>query len=498
MQILLKLVRLWVVNVTLIAVLLPVQTSDDVRNTVHAAPGDTCQLKWSVVPSPNQGTNQNQLNGLAVVSPNDIWAVGFARVDSDSSKTLIEHWDGQAWSIVPSPNRDAGFNHLQSVSAVSANDVWAAGFTQLQSGFLPLVEHWDGTQWSIIPLPDVGDADLSGITAVSVNDVWAIGGFGETIGHPLVFHWDGVTWARVPVLEPNPPYGGLNDLKVLGPDNIWAVGVQKTDPYGVWYTLVLHFDGTIWEVVPSPSIVPGSYDNQIFSVATVSTDDVWAVGFAHKIYGGHNFYGLLEHWDGSAWNIMPDSMPTDGFGSLSGIAASSANDVWIVGYYRSSAFDEHWNGTQWENLSPNNGSGLLADVAIAAANDVWAVGWQYSEQNQMQTLVLHGGPTCVKQVRCSRAPRQLLPRAGARLDQMNIRLDWRDRPCAAYYEIVIRQDSPRGKLYERVSLVRVSEYMTHKQFTAGKTYVWKVRACNDLGCGEWSEWRAFKIKSALE
>src|SRR5262249_40349985 len=44
---------------------------------------------WQVVTSPNPDSSNNALDAVAVVSANDVWAVGRA-----DSKTLAEHWDG--------------------------------------------------------------------------------------------------------------------------------------------------------------------------------------------------------------------------------------------------------------------------------------------------------------------------------------------------------------------------------------------------------------------
>jgi hypothetical protein len=49
-----------------------------------------------------------------------------ATATANGQQTLIEHWDGSAWSEVPNPNpsdRDA----LIGVAALSAHDVWATG-----------------------------------------------------------------------------------------------------------------------------------------------------------------------------------------------------------------------------------------------------------------------------------------------------------------------------------------------------------------------------------
>src|ERR1700737_4195342 len=48
---------------------------------------------WSVVPSPN-GSSSSALSGVAVVSANDIWAVGSSGSQRSGGQTLIEHWNG--------------------------------------------------------------------------------------------------------------------------------------------------------------------------------------------------------------------------------------------------------------------------------------------------------------------------------------------------------------------------------------------------------------------
>src|SRR5438128_5538070 len=71
-----------------------------------AAPG------WSIVASANTSATQtNYLNGVTCVSASDCWAVGYYNNGSGGSgvgQTLIEHWNGTSWSIVPSPNVGIG------------------------------------------------------------------------------------------------------------------------------------------------------------------------------------------------------------------------------------------------------------------------------------------------------------------------------------------------------------------------------------------------------
>ena len=80
-------------------------------------------IAWSYVPSPNiQEQNNDQLNAVAG-SGNDVWAVGY---EGFLGSTLTLHWNGRAWSLVPSPNPGFSVNQLQGVSG-SGNDVWAVG-----------------------------------------------------------------------------------------------------------------------------------------------------------------------------------------------------------------------------------------------------------------------------------------------------------------------------------------------------------------------------------
>jgi hypothetical protein len=74
------------------------------------------------------------------------------RVWVTGGPTGIDHWDyGSAWTIVPSPSPGAIYNTLNSVSALSASDVWAVGQSGQQKfnteRFL-VVLHWDGRKWS--------------------------------------------------------------------------------------------------------------------------------------------------------------------------------------------------------------------------------------------------------------------------------------------------------------------------------------------------------------
>src|SRR5437879_4702763 len=125
---------------------------------------------WKVVSSPNFGSGDNHLQGIAALTTSDTWAVGYATADSSSpSQALIEHWNGTQWSVVSSPQPNGWTSDLVGVAAISSNDVWAVGSYVTTTSTFILIEHWDGTQWSIVSSPNPGAYrnNLNGIIAIS-------------------------------------------------------------------------------------------------------------------------------------------------------------------------------------------------------------------------------------------------------------------------------------------------------------------------------------------
>ncbi len=99
---------------------------------------------------PTSSTN-TYLYGVETVSAKDVWATGYYFA-SGSYRTLAEHWNGKKWKVVPTPNTAGSTsNYLFGVSAVSADDVWASGFSFIDDD-IPVAQHWDGSAWTIVPV----------------------------------------------------------------------------------------------------------------------------------------------------------------------------------------------------------------------------------------------------------------------------------------------------------------------------------------------------------
>src|SRR5690242_18692608 len=236
-----------------------------------ALPASGQDLVWGTVPSPNRSNKTNTLKAVAAVSANDIWAVGEynAGLPVTGRRTLAEHWDGTAWTIVLSPNpkwTGVDLATLGALAAIASNDVWAVGYSEDFASFRlnTLTEHWDGSSWKIVPSPNPAGLNqpnqLFGVAAVASNNVWAVGQYGVS-ELPLIVHWDGARWKPVA----NSCGGGLRGVAALSATDIWAVGTGTS----------CHYDGSSWKAV---GIAPSGGADILLGVATISASDVWAVG----------------------------------------------------------------------------------------------------------------------------------------------------------------------------------------------------------------------------
>ena len=268
---------------------------------------------WNVVSSPNASNNNNFLYGVTAVSANDIWAVGWYDTGTyQLSKTLTMHWDGSAWSVVPSPNRNPSTNgnDFPAVNAISANDVWAVGdsYNRTASTDHYLLEHWDGTAWSVVSGPDLNSTSsrLFGVAAVSPNDVWAVGGYRPSNSEyqTLILHWDGTQWTAT--ASPNPPhFSELYAVTSIATDDVWAVGQLVNNNTAGAQTLVAHWDGSVWSTFPSPNPGSSPYEQALFAVSAASANDVWAVGSYFANANMNPTHSIIEHYNSCAATPTP-------------------------------------------------------------------------------------------------------------------------------------------------------------------------------------------------
>lgn len=290
-------------------------------------------LAWTPAPSVNPGgwSNDTGFAAVAVKSPTDAWAVGSYQ-DGSANQTLIELLSNGNWEQVSSPDV-GGLTHanvLNGVAISSATNAWAVGQYRTGTAFRTLIERWNGATWAEAPSPNGSafDNDLLGVTATSGKNAWAVGYSTTSHGlfQTLIEHWNGTAWKRMPSADPEGSSGSasLFGVAASSPSSAWAVGGYFKA--GIAQALIMHWNGKTWKVAAAPRLDRPSVPGSLSSVAIVSAANVWAVGSLN------GKFTLAAHWNGSRWTEVPSPDPGS-FSYFSTVAASSATDVWAVGSY---------------------------------------------------------------------------------------------------------------------------------------------------------------------
>jgi hypothetical protein len=165
------------------------------------ASGPACVAVTGVQPPNPGGSNGDGLNGVVALSSCNAWAVG-SYSNGTASQSLILHWNGSSWKVVPSPNPGgpASDQFLDSVSATSSAGAWVAGTYSAGSATRTLVLHCDRVACKVVASPNPGgrrgESVLTGVSAASPASAWAVGWYDITSQHTLVLHWNGKTWKQ--------------------------------------------------------------------------------------------------------------------------------------------------------------------------------------------------------------------------------------------------------------------------------------------------------------
>ena len=160
---------------------------------------------WSQSGSPNTSTTQNNfLFGVSCVSTAFCAATGNYVNSGGHPQTLTEMWSGTAWSTVTSPNTSSmQANVLNDVSCASASFCTAVGYYVNAGGTSQtLIEKWNGTAWSKVTSPNSSSTQanvLNGVSCTSASSCGAVGYYVNNLGlsQTLAERWNGTSWTKV-------------------------------------------------------------------------------------------------------------------------------------------------------------------------------------------------------------------------------------------------------------------------------------------------------------
>jgi hypothetical protein len=299
---------------------------------------------WTAFPAPMiQGNNSSFLGGVVDISPTLAWAAGTVNIGMANPGQVIEQWNGTQWSVVQGPDFAPGDQpSIYAMAHTSADDIWAVGDLLADDGqaLCALFEHWNGEEWTYTTGGE-GVPILSGASADATNDAWVVG-YNEAVideNATLAMHWNGTSWQTVSTPNVGQGDNQLNGVLALSPTNVWAVGFSSPvapPESAATLTLIEHYNGKSWTVVPSPNVGPNSVyqSNRLFGLTANSPTDIWAFGSYFACDGSGHQMTLVLHYNGTAWSIAPSPNPTrsDFLSDLlfAGVVPAPGN-VWIFG-----------------------------------------------------------------------------------------------------------------------------------------------------------------------
>ena len=327
---------------------------------------------WTIVPSYNFGSLDNILAGVSATSMTDAWAVGaYYPSSSNVLATLAEHFDGSRWTAYPLPNVDGQENVLLGVSMPSTGmTAWAVGY-YVSGKFAQqtLIEHFNGSSWSIVPSPSPGALQniLFGVAAISDSDIWAVGGQQDASGlwHTLTEHWDGSDWSVVEAIDSGANGNQLYAVMAVSSDNVYAVGQQAGGAFPN-QALVERWNGNSWSIVSSPA--DGSASALPLGV-TATASSLTVVGQQETDAAPYTSYVAAGRPGALTIQVSPNA----GTGENDLFAAATATDgsTWGVGWEINTTTGNHdplilqgkngvWSLVSSPSLRPGSDSGFAA------------------------------------------------------------------------------------------------------------------------------------------
>ncbi len=269
------------------------------------------------------------------------------------------------WRVVASPNQGTKGSELYGVSAVGPEHAWAIG----EGSGAALIERWNGTAWSIVHPAALRATDrLEHLVTPGVGNI-VVSGVAAS-GSPLVLHFDGSAWTRT-VLTMPPGADVVQSVDATSATDVWAAAQGSAGD------TLEHWTSIGWRQsipVVTGSICVGIHIQELY---VINDSDVWA----------RICQGKLMRWNGSQVVVEPGPQASPGSASVyNGIGASSASNVWVVGFWVNDVFSPsegplagYFDGATWTSPQPPSYALWHGFNAVAAASpaSVWAVGLRW-------------------------------------------------------------------------------------------------------------------------
>ncbi len=325
---------------------------------------------WMTTPTPDTSTSlANSLEAVSCASTSFCVAAGFASTGT-YDQTLIEQWNGTAWSIVPSPNTSTSANNeLYGVSCTSQSFCMASGYYFTGTVYQTLIEEWNGTAWSIVASPNTSTSQSNELESVSCfSTVFCFtGGYAVgTTNQTLTEEWNGSNWSITASADSSATQGNIiNGISCPAVNFCMAAGIYY-DSSGASQTLTEAWNGSSWTLIASPN-TSTSLDNALYGVSCIGSSFCIAGDYSNT---GSVFQTLILQWNGTSWSTAssPNTSATQS-NELLGISCTSSSFCIAAGNFTATSDQtliEEWNGTSW-SIVPS------PDTSASQSNDLYGV-----------------------------------------------------------------------------------------------------------------------------
>ena len=230
--------------------------------------GRAWRIRWPDLPGT---TTYSSLRSVSCTGPRSCTASGeYQQHDSAKSRTLIETWNGRAWTRQRTPNPRSGPNGstLDGVSCSARRACMAVGHANnlANDGSLTVAARLDGQRWTQSPSLDLAAPATSVLLDVSCPSRRACVAAGVSFTptptqtqSPLMQTWDGTSWRIDRIPAPAGAFAmGLEAVSCAAPDACMAVGnsypsdpfIRMASPPSI--PVAVTYDGTAWTLAAAP------------------------------------------------------------------------------------------------------------------------------------------------------------------------------------------------------------------------------------------------------
>jgi len=333
-------------RLVLVVVVVLVGATATAAVTAGCGDDDAAPPSWQLV--------QEHLPGALLsvwgTSATDVWAVGAdAR---DGTGPLVIHYDGAAWSRVPTGQTAGG---LWWVFGFDGGPIYMGGDGGVILRYL-------GGAFTAMTTP--GTNTVFGIWGASPDDVWAVGGASDARGG---FAWrltgGGDAWTDEPTLPTDvPPMAAVWKVFGTSASDAWLVGSNGVS---------MHWDGS------ALSRGDTGVGSSLFTVH----------GNAHRFVAvGGLANGIIVEYESGAWHTVALDATAPG---LSGVSIAGDDTGFAVGAY-GSVYERSAGAWQEVDLGFYLARNLHG-VWIDPSGGVWSVGGQTFSAPLTDGVLIHRG-----------------------------------------------------------------------------------------------------------